>query len=160
MVVNGYMLTGEYRNTVDEKGRVLIPSKVRTALDGQNSLVITRSVENCLWVMVPDYFELIRRKIMDGDGAMFNNHTRILQRFIVGQAMECEIDKSGRLLIPPQLRNKIGLGLKEESVLLGVSSYMELWSVPAYEKYLDESESLFSQASQNLSAILYEEGRK
>ncbi len=153
------MLTGEYRNTIDEKGRILIPSKVRTALDGQTTLIITRAVENCLWLMTPAYFEKIREKIMDGDGAMFNSQTRILQRIIIGQAMECEVDKSGRLLIPPQLRGKIGLEVKEETVLLGISTYMELWSVPSYEKYLDESEALFSQASQNLSDQLYTDGR-
>ncbi len=153
------MLTGEYRNTIDEKGRILIPSKVRSALEGQTTIVITRAVENCLWLMTPDYFEKIRRKIMDGDGAMFNSQTRILQRIIVGQAMECDIDKSGRLLIPPQLRGKIGLELKEETVLLGISTYMELWSVPSYETYLEQSEALFSQASQNLSDQLYTDGR-
>ncbi len=154
------MLTGEYRNTIDEKGRILIPSKVRAALDGHTTLIITRAVENCLWLMTPEYFEKIRRKIMDGDGAMFNSQTRILQRIIIGQAMEVEIDKSGRLLIPPQLRTKINIELKEETVLLGISTYMELWSVPSYEQYLNESEALFSQASQDLSNQLYGEGKK
>jgi len=154
------MLTGEYRNTIDEKGRVLIPSRLRNALEGQNSLVITRSVENCLWIMTPSYFEFVRKNIMDGNGAMFNEGTRLLQRFIIGQAMECEIDKAGRLLIPPQLRTKIGLQLKEESVLLGISTYMELWSVNSYEKFLEDSEPLFNQASQNLSHMLDNGGGK
>lgn len=159
-MVRGTMLTGEYRNTIDEKGRILIPSKVRAALNGDSTLIITRAVENCLWLMTPGYFEKIRQKIMDGDGAMFNSQTRILQRIIIGQAMECEIDKSGRLLIPPQLRTKINIELKQETVLLGISTYMELWSVPSYEQYLSESEALFSQASQDLSNQLYGEGRK
>ncbi|NCB02406.1 MAG: division/cell wall cluster transcriptional repressor MraZ [Spirochaetia bacterium] len=154
------MLTGEYRNTIDEKGRVLIPSRLRNALDGENSLVITRSVENCLWIMSPLYFEFVRKNIMDGNGAMFNADTRLLQRFIIGQAMECEIDKAGRLLVPPQLRAKIGLNVKEESVLLGISSYMELWSVSAYETFLQESEPLFNKASQNLSIMLDNGGNK
>jgi MraZ protein len=74
--------------------------------------------------------------------------------------MECEIDKAGRLLIPSQLRAKINLQVKEESVLLGISTYMELWSVPSYEKFLEESEPLFSQASQNLSNTLDNGGGK
>ncbi len=151
-----WMLTGEYRNTIDEKGRVLIPSKVRSALEGQTSLVITRSVENCLWIMLPSYFEYVRKKIMDGGGAMFNSDTRLLQRIIIGQAMEVDIDKTGRLLIPPQLRAKINLNVKEETVLLGISTYMELWSVPSYEQFLKESEVLFTQASQRLSEMLHD----
>ncbi len=148
------MLTGEYRNTIDEKGRVLIPSRLRNALEGETTLVITRSVENCLWIMKPSYFEFVRKNIMDGNGAMFNAGTRLLQRFIIGQAMEVELDKAGRLLIPSQLRDKIGLQLKEESVLLGISTYMELWSVSSYEAFLEESEPLFNQASQDLSTML------
>ncbi len=152
------MLTGEYRNTIDEKGRVLIPSRLRAALEDNTSLIITRSVENCLWIMTPTYFEFVRKNIMDGNGAMFNSDTRLLQRFIIGQAMECDLDKAGRLLIPPQLRAKINLNVKEESVLLAVSTYMELWNVPAYEEFCSLSEPLFKPASQNLSVLLNKGG--
>lgn len=152
------MLTGEYRNTIDEKGRILIPSKLRSALGDNNSLIITRAVEPCLWLMLPPFFENIRAKIMDGPGAMFDANLRLLQRRIIAPAMECEIDKSGRLLIPPQLRDGVGLGVKEESVLLGISTYLELWSVPSYESFLSDSEPSFSAASQSLSSLLQDGG--
>ncbi|WP_422480420.1 division/cell wall cluster transcriptional repressor MraZ [Pleomorphochaeta sp. DL1XJH-081] len=152
------MLTGEYRNTIDEKGRILIPSKLRAALGDNNALIITRAVESCLWLMLPPFFENIRKKIMDGPGAMFDANLRLLQRRIIAPAMECEIDKSGRLLIPPQLRDGVGLAVKEESVLLGISTYLELWSVPSYEKFLSDSEPSFSAASQSLSSLLQDGG--
>ncbi|MDD2297197.1 MAG: MraZ N-terminal domain containing protein, partial [Sphaerochaetaceae bacterium] len=47
------MLTGEYRNTIDEKGRILIPAKLRAALGEHTSLIITRAVDPCLWIMLP-----------------------------------------------------------------------------------------------------------
>lgn len=47
------MLTGEYRNTIDEKGRILIPSRLRLALGENSTLVITRAVDPCLWIMLP-----------------------------------------------------------------------------------------------------------
>ncbi|MFA7371824.1 MAG: division/cell wall cluster transcriptional repressor MraZ [Sphaerochaetaceae bacterium] len=153
------MLTGEYKNTIDEKGRILIPSKLRLALEGNTSLVITRAVDPCLWIMLPPFFENIRSKIMDGPGAMFDANLRLLQRRIIAPAMECEIDKSGRLLIPPQLRESVSLNLKEESVMLGISFYLELWSVAAYEQFLTESEADFSSASQSLSLLLQEGGK-
>jgi len=152
------MLTGEYRNTIDEKGRILIPSKLRTALGDQSTLIITRAVEPCLWLMLPPFFENIRAKIMDGPGAMFDANLRLLQRRIIAPAMECEIDKSGRLLVPPQLREGVGLAVKEESVLLGISTYLELWSVASYEGFLDASEPSFSAASQSLSLLLQDGG--
>ncbi|MGE0075679.1 MAG: division/cell wall cluster transcriptional repressor MraZ [Sphaerochaetaceae bacterium] len=152
------MLTGEYRNTIDEKGRILIPSKLRSALGDQNTLIITRAVEPCLWLMLPPFFENLRGKIMDGPGAMFDANLRLLQRRIIAPAMECEIDKSGRLLIPPQLRDSVGLALKEESVLLGISTYLELWSVAAYDRFLSDSEPSFNAASQSLSVLLQDGG--
>lgn len=152
------MLTGEYRNTIDEKGRILIPSKLRSALGDNSTLIITRAVDPCLWIMLPPFFENIRAKIMDGPGAMFDANLRLLQRRIIAPAMECEIDKSGRLLVPPQLRDSVGLQLREESVMLGISIYLELWSVDAYNNFLTESEPSFSAASQSLSALLQEGG--
>ncbi|MGI6433206.1 MAG: division/cell wall cluster transcriptional repressor MraZ [Sphaerochaetaceae bacterium] len=153
------MLTGEYRNTIDEKGRILIPAKLRSALQDESSLIITRAVEPCLWLMLPPFFENLRMKIMDGPGAMFDANLRLLQRRIIAPAMECEIDKSGRLLIPPTLRESAGLRLKEESVLLGISSYLELWSIDSYQQFLSESETSFASASQSLSHLLQEGGK-
>ena len=152
------MLTGEYRNTIDEKGRILIPSKLRSALGDNSTLIITRAVEPCLWLMLPPFFENIRAKIMDGPGAMFDSNLRLLQRRIIAPAMECEIDKSRRLLIPPQLRDGVGLAVKEESVLLGISTYLELWSVAAYDTFLSASEPSFTAASQSLSLLLQDGG--
>jgi len=152
------MLTGEYRNTIDEKGRILIPAKLRSALGDKNTLIITRAVEPCLWLMLPPFFESIRGKIMDGPGAMFDANLRLLQRRIIAPAMECEIDKSGRLLIPPSLRDSVGLTVREESVLLGISTYLELWSVSAYDTFLNESEPSFTAASQSLSILLQDGG--
>ena len=152
------MLTGEYRNTIDEKGRILIPSQLRSALGDNSTLIITRAVEPCLWLMLPPFFENIRAKIMDGPGAMFDSNLRLLQRRIIAPAMECEIDKSGRLLIPPQLRDGVGLAVKEESVLLGISTYLELWSVAAYDTFLSASEPSFTAASQSLSLLLQDGG--
>ena len=172
------MLTGEYRNTIDEKGRILIPSRLRSALGDESTLIITRSVEPCLWIllptffeslrekmgevkstnMVPPFFESLREKIMEGPGAMFDANLRLLQRRIIAPAMEVDIDKSGRLLIPPSLRDGVGLTMKEESVLLGISSYLELWSVASYEQFLIDSEQSFNAASQSLSHLLQDGG--
>jgi len=152
------MLTGEYRNTIDEKGRILIPSRLRSALGDESTLIITRSVEPCLWILLPPFFESLREKIMEGPGAMFDANLRLLQRRIIAPAMEVDIDKSGRLLIPPSLRDGVGLTMKEESVLLGISSYLELWSVASYEQFLTDSEQSFNAASQSLSHLLQDGG--
>lgn len=153
------MFTGEFRTTIDEKGRILIPSRLRKDLGERTTLIITRAVESCLWLLLPESFENIRRKVMDGPGAMFDANLRLLQRRMIAPAMECEIDKAGRLNIPPQLRESAGLKVKEESMLLAINNYLELWNLPAYEKFLIDSEARFSAASQGLSVELQSAGR-
>ncbi|AEC01884.1 division/cell wall cluster transcriptional repressor MraZ [Parasphaerochaeta coccoides] len=153
------LLTGEYRNTLDEKGRILIPSKLRAAIAG-DTLIVTRGVENCLWLLLPEHFESLRRRIMDGPGAMFDNKLRLLQHFIIARAQECEIDKAGRINIPAILRESVQLTVREESVILGVSSYLELWNVKNYEAYFSMSEQDFAAASQALSEDLREDARR
>lgn len=149
------LLSGEYRNTIDEKGRLLIPSKLRNALVG-NVLIVTRGVERCLWLMAPDEWKKLSEKIMGGTWALFDSQTRLLQRRIVAPAQECEIDRSGRILLPATLRDPVGIGYKQESVLLGIHTYLELWNCDEFESYIQESEKEFEQASQALSKTLYQ----
>lgn len=151
------MLTGEFRNILDEKGRLLVPSRLRNSLAG-STLIATRGVEKCLWLMLPDDWKALAEKIMGVKGAMFDSQLRLLQRRIIAPAQECEIDRSGRINIPPTLRRIAGLELKEEAVILGVHTYMEIWNVDRYETYMDESESAFEEASQALSKTLFASG--
>ena len=150
------MLTGEFFNTIDEKGRILIPSRLRNALDG-DALYITKGLENCLWLMLPIDFENLANTIMNEKGSMFNRKLRILQRGMIAPAQLCEIDKVGRINIPPSLRESAHLQLKEESVLLGTGKYLELWSKNDYETYIKESLGEYLDAAQSLSDMIRED---
>ena len=150
------MLTGEFYNTIDDKGRILIPSRLRTALDG-DALYVTRGLENCLWLMLPTDFEKLNNTIMNGPGSMFDRKLRILQRGMIAPAQLCEFDKVGRINIPASLRESVGLGMKEESVLLGTGNYLELWNKSEYEQYLHTSMGEFLDAAQSLSEMIREE---
>lgn len=150
------MLTGEFYNTIDDKGRILIPSRLRTALEG-DALYVTRGLENCLWLMLPPDFEKLKNTIMNGPGSMFDRKLRILQRGMIAPAQLCEFDKVGRINIPCSLRESVGLGMKEESVLLGTGNYLELWNKREYEQYLQASMTEFLDAAQSLSEMIREE---
>ncbi len=147
------MLIGDYRNMLDDKGRMLIPSKLRTSL-GVESVVVTRGIESCLWIFPPAFFEKLRGAIMDDPGAMFDKQLRLIQRMIIAPAQEIEIDKTGRINIPPTLRTYAQLQPKEEGLILGISSYLELWNPTTYDQYMLENEAEFESASQSLSALL------
>lgn len=146
------MINGEYRNSLDDKGRFLIPSRIRNGISG-NNLILTRSVDRCLWIFTPEEWKKISDLIM-GASSMFNSRTRLLQRRIIAPAQECEIDKSGRITIPPTLRQSAGLESKKEAVILGVQNYMELWDVDIYDNYLLDSEDDFLEAAEDLDKLL------
>ncbi len=144
------MITGEYKNNLDEKGRLLIPSRVRNSIAG-SQLVLTRGIDKCLWVYTPDEWKRIASQILDSS-SVFKSKTRLLQRRIIAPAQECDIDKSGRVNIPPTLRDSAGLD--KEVILLAMEKYMEIWSLAEYEKYLDESEVDFQAAAEDLGDLL------
>lgn len=144
------MITGEYRNNLDEKGRMLVPSRVRSLIAG-NKLVLTRGIDKCLWVYTPEEWKRISSMILDSS-SVFKSKTRLLQRRIIAPAQECEIDKSGRINIPPTLRDSAGL--TKEVVLLAMEKYMEIWDAEEYNSYLNESEEDFLAAAEDLGDLL------
>lgn len=146
------MLNGEYRNSLDEKGRFLIPARIRNEIGG-NVLIITRAVDKCLWLFTIDEWHRISESIM-GSSSMFKSRTRLLQRRIIAPAQECEIDRAGRITIPVSLRESAGLDSKKEAIILGVQRYMEIWDVDMYSEYLEQSEKEFLEAAEGLGDLL------
>ena len=102
-VVNSGMelLTGEYRNTLDEKGRILFPSRLRQELTG-NVLIITQALDKCLWLFTPEEWKNLSSKLMES-ASPFDPKARLVVRRLVAPAQEVEFDKSGRLSIPQSL---------------------------------------------------------
>lgn len=144
------MITGEYQNSLDDKGRLLIPSRIRNSVAG-NVLIITRGVDRCLWLFPPDEWARISSLLMDSS-SIFKSKTRLMQRRIVAPAQECEIDKAGRINIPPTLRESAGL--KKDTIILGIEKYIEIWDEEVYNAYLTESEEEFMEAAEELGDIL------
>ena len=145
------LLTGEYRNTLDEKGRILFPTKLRTGMVG-NVLVVTQAFDRCLWLFTPEEWENISSKLME-NASPFNEKNRLVLRRIIAPAQEIEFDKSGRLSIPQSLREYASLS--KDCVILGVNKYMELWDAESYKAYLTESEDSFRSAAEELNAISF-----
>lgn len=153
------MLTGEFRVSIDDKGRVSVPSKLRAAIGG-DSLYVTKGLENCLWLMLPAYFEKLAEIIQPGPGSAFDRNRRYMQRLIISPAQQVDIDRVGRINIPPTLRDYASLELKKECTLLGSGTYLELWNVDAYDRYLEDAQASFNQAAEGLSEQLNMLGRE
>ncbi len=140
------MLTGQYQLTLDEKNRIIIPSRLRLALGGQ-SLIITAGIDTCLWIFMPNDWDNLLHKIGDGISP-FSRKGRLLQRRIIAPAHHVDIDKMGRCLIPQSLQDTAQL--KKDCILHGLKRYMELWDVEEYEAYLKNSEEEFQEAAEHL----------
>ncbi len=143
------LLTGEFRNTLDEKGRLSLPAKLRGELPG-TSFVLTQGVDACLWLFPPEQWSVLSKKLIEST-SLFSARARLVQRRILAPAQEVEVDKLGRLAIPQSLREFAGL--TKECVILGITKYIEIWDAEGYRKYLEENESEFIAAAEELGGL-------
>lgn len=152
-MVNGGMelLTGEYNNTLDEKGRISFPAKLRQQIN-ETTLIVTQALDHCLWLFTQEEWKNLSTKLMES-ASPFDAKNRLVLRRLVAPAQEVEFDKSGRLSIPQSLREYAGLS--KDCVLLGIDKYVELWDAEAYKNYLAETESSFLDAAEGLNAIKF-----
>lgn len=143
------LLTGEYRNTLDEKGRIMFPVRLRSELS-VSTMILTRGIDRCLWLFTPEQWKILSDKVMES-ASLFQQQSRSVLRRLIAPAQEVEIDKAGRISIPQSLREFAGL--EKDCVFLGINKYFELWDSNEYEKYLGESEADFRGATEGLGNI-------
>lgn len=122
------MFRGEYFHTIDAKGRIMIPVKVRENLG--EDFVVTKGFDRCLWIFESARWEKIEQEVEDMPLTV--EEARQISRFIFGGARDGELDKQGRLLIPPNLRDYADL--KKDVVLTGVGSRLEIWDKEKYDE--------------------------
>ena len=125
------MFMGEYNHTIDAKGRLIVPSKFREKLGEE--FVVTKGLDDCLFVYPMDewaHIEEAFRKV-----PLTNKKARDFVRFFFAGAASCEVDKQGRILLPPNLRSYAGL--EKEIVSAGVLNRVEIWDKEKWEKSND-----------------------
>mgnify|MGYP005841299569 FL=1 len=140
------LVTGEFKNTLDEKGRLSLPAKLRTGLTS-NILIVTQGLDNCLWVFTPERWQKLSEQIFEST-SLFHQQARIIQRRIIAPAQEVEIDKAGRIAIPQSLREFAKL--EKECVVLGITRRIEIWDQDTYKAWLSATEAEFVAASEAL----------
>jgi len=144
------VITGEFKNSLDEKGRISIPSRIRGEVPG-NTLILTRGIDRCLWLFPPEEWRKISESLMEST-SVFQSRARMIQRRIIAPAQEVEIDKSGRINISQTLREYAGL--QKDCILLGIKNYIEVWGETEYRQYWEEKEEEFQEAAEELGKIL------
>ncbi len=129
------MFTGEYRHSVDEKGRVAVPSKFRAQLEG--GAFVSRWIDACLAIFPRAEWDALATKT--GALPMTDPGARTFSRFLFASAFEVDLDRQGRMVIPPSLRAWADLG--NEAVIVGNLNHAEMWSPARWEDYRRDMES-------------------
>jgi MraZ protein len=141
------MFLGEFRHSIDAKGRLAIPARFRGGL--AEGMVVTRGLDPCLQVYPRSQWEPLAEKL--SNLPMSEPAVRALRRNLFTGAFACEMDKQGRILIPPPLREYAGLD--GDVVVAGLNVYIEVWSVSRWEQELPRVESGASSLAEQLSSL-------
>ena len=138
------MFMGEYHHNIDDKGRIIIPSKFRYELG--EKFIITRGIDSCLFV----YPKVEWTKIISqlNELSFTKKDVRAFQRFFLSGATECEFDKQGRINITSPLADYADL--TKECVVIGVNDRLEIWSKDNFDKFLNENIENLSDIAENL----------
>lgn len=138
------MFMGEYQHNIDIKGRLIVPAKFRELLG--DDFVITRGLDKCLFAYPRTEWSKLEEKLQTLP--LTKKDARSFIRFFFSGASECELDKQGRINIP---QNLVGYaGLEKETVIIGVSNRIEIWSKPEWDAVFEESEESFSEIAENM----------
>ena len=122
------MLIGEYEHSLDVKGRLIMPVKLRQ--DMGEKFIVTKGLDGCLFAFSQEEWINFETKLKLLP--LSDKNARNFVRFFLSGATECELDKQGRFLIPNNLR--IAANLEKEVVIIGVGTRLEIWDKTIWEK--------------------------
>jgi MraZ protein len=125
------MIIGQYSHTIDDKNRLSLPAKFRQEMG--KKVVITPGLDSCLFIFTMKEWEKIAERLSVKEGSMLQADNRGFNRYLLGGAVEVEIDGVGRMLLPEHLRDRAKL--KSKVVFIGVKDRAELWDEATWNAY-------------------------
>ena len=144
------MLMGEFHHNIDDKLRMIVPSKFRDELG--NSVVVTRGLENCLFVYSEAEWSQIVSKLKSLP--FTKKDARSFTRIFLSGATVCEFDKQGRIKITSPLATYADL--TKECVIIGVNDRLEIWSEEQWNDYFKENKENLSDVADHLFEVDFE----
>lgn len=141
------MFLGTFEHSLDDKGRLAIPSRIREVLNEKQlpeRLIMTQGLDACLFGYPLDEWKKFEEKIMTRP--MNKSDDRYFVRRLFAGAVDCPLDKQGRIQLPASLRQYAGLA--KDAVIVGVSNRIEIWSPERWNEYLQGGKSLEQIAEQ------------
>jgi MraZ protein len=143
------MFYGQYEHSLDRKGRFIVPSKLRQILNERFSekFIAARGLEKCISLYTQEGWDAIVEKVKTLP-FMTGKDSRAFTRLLFSGAVECSLDKQGRILLPSNLREHAEI--TKDVVIAGVSSHIEVWSKERWTEYLDREGGEFENTAEKL----------
>ncbi len=141
------MFIGEYSHNLDDKGRLAIPVKFRDQL--KKGAVVTRGLDNCLFLYTKTEWQKLATKLAALPIGQANS--RAFSRLMLAGAMDIDVDKQGRVILPEYLRKFAGL--KKELVLAGLYNRIEIWDVKNWELYKGQTEAQSGDIAERMGEL-------
>lgn len=138
------MLIGEYHHNIDDKGRLIIPSKFRD--DIGEKFIVTRGLDGCLFVYSESNWGNIISKL--GNLPFTKKDARTFNRFFMSGATVCEFDKQGRINLPSSLISYANL--EKECTIIGVNDRLEIWATDKFDSLIEDNLEVISDISESL----------
>ena len=138
---------GSAESTLDEKGRVNIPTRFREFYQGE--LVITWGMEHCAWIMTPVVWERFEQSLRNSE--MLTQEERdVLADKHLNQAQKVELDKAGRIAIPPTVRKYANLS--KDCMVIRDENRLSIWDISIFDEYLAQKDTLARSAMNKLGS--------
>lgn len=137
-------LIGEYNHSLDTKGRMTVPSKLREQLG--MTFVVTKGMDNCLHAYSNNEWEIFGEKVNN-----LPTTKRGLKRFFLGSATECEVDNQGRILLPANLRSFAGI--TKDVTIVGVGDHAEIWSKENWDSQNNVDDIDFDEIAKEIEEL-------
>lgn len=141
------MFIGEYSHNLDDKGRLAVPVKFRRDL--VKGAVVTRGLDNCLFVYTKTEWEKLATKLASLPISQANS--RAFSRLMLAGAMDVEIDKQGRMVLPEYLRNFAQL--QKAVVIAGLYNRLEIWDATKWSHYKGQTEAESGSIAERMAEL-------
>ena len=141
------MLIGEYEHSLDVKGRLILPAKIRE--DIGDKFIVTKGLDGCLFGFSQTEWVSFEEKLKTLP--LTNKNARDFVRFFLSGATECEIDKQGRFLIASNLREYASL--EKDAVIIGVGTRIEIWNKEKWKSYNSDENISADEIAENMTML-------
>ena len=141
------MLIGEYEHSLDDKGRAIMPAKLRT--DIGERFIITKGLDGCLFVFSQSEWSNFEARLKELP--LTNKNARDFVRFFLSGATECELDKQGRFLITNNLRQYASIA--KEIIIIGVGTRLEIWNRDKWREYNSDDNISADDIAENMTML-------